>query len=186
MRYFFCCLVALSCFSCQNDDEFFDDPNNSPLAGCCRQEPTVIDLNGSRIFAPTVFTPDGDGINDSFSFLTDAENIRIQSFFITSFETGAPFFNRTDIPLNSTLARWDGIVADTIATGLFLYSASLRDTQGETEVITGFVCSIPCGPGSPILAKFDSLNNCIFATQHDGSGGFNRELPSLEELECLE
>lgn len=103
----------LSCADCP-DPEFFA-LRNSILSlqvkasnGCAASDSLTIKvLDVCQVNAPTAFTPNGDGTNDTFFLLADPCVRRVVSLRIFT-RWGEAVFLRTDLPPNTRSLGWDG------------------------------------------------------------------------------
>ncbi len=84
----------------------------------------------SRVFVPTAFTPNGDGLNDSFG-------IKYYGFS----EAFVRIYNRWNIPIletNDINFRWDGTYQGNIAPpGIYFYQIVIKDPSGYEEKVNG-------------------------------------------------
>ena len=94
--------------------------------GCSASDTVSIKLlcSGSRIFVPTVFTPNNDGKNDRFRIR--AEGIRqVKSFRIYN-RWGEEVFSRTNVSFDDAASAWDGKLRGVpVPEGSYVYFAEL-------------------------------------------------------------
>lgn len=108
--------------------------------GCSQTDEITIRVQVlRRVFVPNAFSPDGDGVNDSFTIFGANEIEEITSMKIFNrwgnllFE-GGPF-----LPGDLSLG-WDGTYrGQFVNSGVYLYFAEIRYKNGVTEVISGDV-----------------------------------------------
>jgi gliding motility-associated-like protein len=89
----------------------------------------------SRILVPDAFTPDGDGMNDTFV----PKGIFVERFQMTIFDRwGNVIYSTTDRTLG-----WDGTINGTMAQdGKYAYHIETQDQTGEKTVRSGSVLLI--------------------------------------------
>ena len=89
------------------------------------------------IFAPNVFSPNGDGINDMF-YLQTNEEVEIIDVLRIFDRWGALVFEVNSIPPNDPSYGWDGTVKGKQANpGVFVYALTYRTRFGEEFAIKG-------------------------------------------------
>jgi hypothetical protein len=168
-------IIFISTFPrCKSDEE-------NKYQGCCNISSLLETLDTGRIFIPNAFTPNGDGVNDSFFPHTDGGIEAINSFIIKN-QNGSIMFSRENLPSNSQLDGWNALDNQNNAIGgLFEYEVTVISVLGESATFTGEVCSYIClESGFPS----ENIDNCEFGSQHDGIGNLDQSLPSHEE-ECF-
>ena len=87
------------------------------------------------VFAPSAFSPNGDGINDAFTIYGGPELKEISSLLVFDRWGGTVFAGR-QLPPGDEAAGWDGRSA---AAGVYLYKASLGMEDGSTWSRSGSV-----------------------------------------------
>lgn len=91
-----------------------------------------------RVYAPNVFSPNGDGINDYF-FLQSPDFSKIHSLQITG-RWGNRVFNSVESMLNVPISGWDGLVNGKEAQpGSYLWQAEIEFIDGKKQAISGEV-----------------------------------------------
>ena len=186
MKYVFLFLSVCVFFACNDDEDIITaDPNASPVESCCALDAREISVADVQVFIPNVFSPDNDGINDVFNIMTNGADAVITSFLIRDTDQTMLFFAADVLP-GSPGSAWDGSFSGNILTGVFDYSITIEASNGTAETVLGQVCSLPCSDTSEPQEDFGMTENCKFGTQHDGAGGFDENLPSFENFECLE
>ncbi len=109
------------------------------LNGCTASAPVQLRVNRQRsIYAPNIFTPNGDGFNDTFKIfgkgVTD-----IPSFAIFDRWGNQVFFLEHLDPV-SQVGGWDGqFRGSELNPGVFVWQAVVEFLDGETEVFAGDV-----------------------------------------------
>ncbi|WP_367390691.1 gliding motility-associated C-terminal domain-containing protein [Lewinella sp. LCG006] len=108
--------------------------------GCTATDTLRIFVNNlSRVFIPTVFSPNGDDNNDYFTLYAGDEVAEIESLRIFS-RWGNMVFEQDNFPPNAPTLGWDGTLwGEPLNPAVFVYYARIRYTDGSTELITGDV-----------------------------------------------
>jgi gliding motility-associated-like protein len=98
--------------------------------------------NGTQIFIPNSFTPNGDGKNDFFSVLGNGASFI--KLFVVYDRWGNKVFERTNLAVDDPKARWDGNYKGYPAPiGSFTYTIQLTcDATGESFVRNGTISII--------------------------------------------
>jgi len=111
--------------------------------GCVSTDFITITITKERIvFAPTAFSPDGDGTNDRFFLQTGPEVQLIKSFRIfdrwgTLVYSGGPF------PPNDPSLGWDGTFqGQLLKPAVFVFFAEVEFIDGWVELVKGDVALI--------------------------------------------
>jgi len=97
--------------------------------------------NDKSLFSPTAFSPNGDGINDTFGLFGGSqvrEIVRLEVFN----RWGALLYSRTNLPITDNFEDgWDGneTNGEEAPSGIYVYIAEIIYTDGTSEVITGDV-----------------------------------------------
>ena len=111
------------------------------IEGCQVVDEVFIDVIKSKnIYAPTVFSPNGDGINDVF-FLqgTNADIVVFQIFD----RWGNLIFDQRNTAVNQPATGWEGFnKGKKIDSGVFIWTAELQYLDGTKEMLSGQVMSI--------------------------------------------
>ena len=155
------------------------------LFDCCTTEPIELNVGAGSIYVPTMFTPDGNGINDFFQISADSNIQQIDTFTIFNQITGDIVFEERDITEIIPENGFDGIVADTVAATQYSYFLVVTSTDNVTVRVNGFICSLPCE--EPLnIQRPDSLDNCAFPIQYDIVNGlYDENIDSQEDLNCF-
>jgi gliding motility-associated-like protein len=97
----------------------------------------TIDSNSfDQAYAPNVFSPNGDGINDVWTISSRLENTFVQDLAIFD-RWGNMVFSKSEIILN-TMDGWDGTrEGKTINPGVFVYTARLVLGDGQEVILQG-------------------------------------------------
>lgn len=109
-------------------------PSNS---GC---DSTVnLTLEYYHIYAPNVFSPNGDGSNDFFTINGGSDLVQINNFQIFD-RWGNKVFAKQELFLNNEREGWDGrYLNQEAATGVYLYNAYLVMDDGKERLYSGVI-----------------------------------------------
>ncbi|MBK9108473.1 MAG: gliding motility-associated C-terminal domain-containing protein [Saprospiraceae bacterium] len=90
----------------------------------------------SHVYAPNVFSPNGDNINDYF-YLMGSENVVIESFQIFN-RWGELLFNNETSIINQPDSGWDGsFKGSKMNPGVFIYYARVRHPNEQVQDFSG-------------------------------------------------
>ena len=108
------------------------------INGCVATDEIVINVNQDRpIFIPSAFSPNGDGINDSFMIFGNDKVSEIQSFQILD-RWGNIVHFAEGLELNNPKFGWDGKFNNQAMNGgVYVYVAKVEFTDGKVEVYSG-------------------------------------------------
>ena len=174
LKLFF--LAAIPFFACCDDK----DPE-SALKGCCGNQPINEAVGNGHIYVATIFTPNGDGINDDMGISTELIDVIVE--VEVRDKQGEKVFESTTVEINNSQTSWDGKVNGVVKEGVYTISVSVLAADGTSRTLTGSVCNYPCD-GEGNLESIAS-DNCTFPTQVD-NGQYEPNFPSGELLECFE
>ncbi len=107
--------------------------------GCTADAATHIGVDlTARIYVPNAFTPNGDGINDTFYLLGDCvDEIEVMRIFN---RWGGMVFEAYHIPLNEPSAGWDGkFQGKQLSPEVFVFYAYVLQKDGSTSMVKGSV-----------------------------------------------
>ncbi|MEM7036833.1 MAG: gliding motility-associated C-terminal domain-containing protein, partial [Bacteroidota bacterium] len=109
--------------------------------GCVAEDSVYIVVNEIRkIFIPTAFTPNGDGLNDHFSIFGDVPSAKQVDQLAVYDRWGKLVFLRENFPLNAEEAGWDGTInGKPVPEGVYAYVARVRFLDEEVFVKSGSV-----------------------------------------------
>lgn len=109
--------------------------------GCtATAEITVIVKQQFAVYAPNVFSPNGDGFNDYFSIYGGEELAMINQLNIYN-RWGNLVYTRKDVSLGSQ--SWDGSFEGlALPEGVYLFQARITGTNGRTEALSGEITLI--------------------------------------------
>ena len=97
--------------------------------------PIEVDIS-TDIYLPNIFSPNGDGINDVFSFSSNIPIVEINSFSIYD-RWGNQMFNQSNVdPLS--FEGWNGkFKGQYVKPGVYVYSFSIQLLEGEVKQFVG-------------------------------------------------
>lgn len=88
-------------------------------------------------FTPTGFSPNDDGVNETFTIFGGSQVAQIKNFRIFS-RWGQLLYQEEQLDPNNTFGGWDGTYKDQPAPqGSYIFSAEIGYRNGKTEVISG-------------------------------------------------
>ena len=154
------------------------------IESCCDFEPINTDLGTGKIYIPTVFTPDENGVNDYFQPSVDSNILRIDTFIVMSSVTGDIVFEQFNLEEITPEFGFDGNVAGSTIATQYSYVITATSKDSITERFTGVVCCLPCT--FPINASSpDSIGNCAFPVQFNSNEGYDENIDPGEVLDCF-
>lgn len=109
--------------------------------GCISQGTVeILVINRQRVYIPNTFSPNGDGINDSFVVFTDEDaTAQINHFQIYS-RWGELVFENYNLPANDIASGWDGTFrGEEMDNGIFVFKAEVEFIDGEILNLQGDV-----------------------------------------------
>lgn len=170
----FACMIA-----CKGDEDKAPPTPAEMYAGCCGTAPAQITIGTGKVFVPSAFTPNADGINDRFLPLTNGDISLIQEFRIMDRDKNNIIGLLNFMP-NDPLISWDGYQSNGIQyEGLFHYRIVAVGPSGATQTVEGSACCIVC-PADGTLLPIENGAACGFPTQTSGNGVFDPTLPDFE------
>ena len=139
---------SLSCAHCL-------DPTASPVStteylvevwdvnGCYASATVLVVVEISSVYAPNIFTPDGDGINDHFMLLSRPGSVaNVRSFRVFS-RWGQEVFSRGNFLPNDPVYAWNGFFkGKKMASDVYAWFAEVEFPDGKLEVLKGEVTLI--------------------------------------------
>lgn len=109
------------------------------LEGCTATDKVLVVVDRSRnVYAPNIFSPDGDGTNDRFTlFAKGVVNIKQLRVYD---RWGTALFLGENLMPNNESEGWDGSFrGDILNPGVFVWFAELEFIDGQTELFSGDV-----------------------------------------------
>ncbi|MCB0628516.1 MAG: gliding motility-associated C-terminal domain-containing protein [Lewinella sp.] len=93
----------------------------------------------AKIFIPNAFSPNDDGVNDTFTIYAGSHVANVKSMRIFD-RWGNFIFERTNFAPNDIRQGWDGLSGNQVLDmGVYLYFIELDFTDGHTEIFKGDV-----------------------------------------------
>lgn len=176
LSFFLLSGILFLCSACSKDSE-----EANPFSGCCEIEPTLIQNGNRSLYIPNAFTPNLDGTNDIFLVFTNNGFKEIRSFQIFD-PFGNLLFETFNASPNNSSFGWNAKLENgTFYEGFFTYNVELVDINNLITRVSSAACAIPCVDESIPVTNW---NDCTYSLQHDGEGGFDTNLPSLENGTC--
>jgi gliding motility-associated-like protein len=107
-------------------------------AGCTTSDfITVIVEKSRKVYAPNVFSPNGDGRNDRFTLFSGPDVVGLDQFQIFD-RWGEVVFEGSAQALNNELLGWDGsYLGEPMDPGVFVFYAKVVFIDGHMELIKG-------------------------------------------------
>lgn len=106
--------------------------------GCLATERIKVRTVGFHYFAPTAFSPDGNGQNDLF-YLFGRFDFEILNFSVYD-RWGTRLFHQQEGRANDPDFSWDGHSAgQAVSTGIYLWAAQIRMGSGQLQQLSGEV-----------------------------------------------
>jgi gliding motility-associated-like protein len=108
--------------------------------GCTVQDEIIVMVNQAiNAFAPNVFSPNDDGVNDVFLVMTGDDVINIKTFMIFD-RWGNRIYESGPFPPNDFNYGWDGRVdGEPMDVGVYVFFAELELDDGRTHLMEGDV-----------------------------------------------
>ncbi len=145
---------ALSCDICLNPTITSSKSDSyiitvTATTGCKARDTVNVTVfcDGSRVFIPNSFSPNGDGENDIF--YPRGKGVGTLKSFIIFNRQGQKVFERSNIELNDITAGWNGNYK-----GVTLPADAINGKLLRTEVFV-YVIEAECASGSPVTIKGD-------------------------------
>jgi len=138
---------GLSCVDCLSPMAQPDQSTTYVLTatdenGCSDQDSILVEVEKNReVFAPNVFSPNGDGINDYFYVMTGAPTARIKTFRVFD-RWGNLVVEKRDLPPNDEQLGWNGRYGDReLPSGTYVYFVEV-DFGDEVKKVMGEISLI--------------------------------------------
>ena len=99
--------------------------------GCRGTDNIVVSVEDDRrVFVPTAFSPNGDGVNDFFTVFTDIAATEVSSLIVFD-RWGNQVFEKENFLPNIPELGWDGIFrGQNVQPGVYVYSANIEFING--------------------------------------------------------
>lgn len=96
-----------------------------------------------KVFIPTAFSPNQDGINDSFGIFGNPTYVEKIEFFQIKDRWGNLVFEVANQPFGAAESIWDGSLnGEVLPQGVYLYQTELRFSTGHAQTFTGTITLI--------------------------------------------
>ncbi len=136
--------ATLGCTACPNPQAELLTPATFSVTvtdanGCTATDELNVTVNETRkIFFPNAFSPNGDGLNDTF-YPQAAGNFLIKHLRVYD-RWGGMIFEKTDGQVNDPAAGWDGTArGKRVDFGVYLWEAEIEFPDGKPERFGGDV-----------------------------------------------
>ncbi len=108
--------------------------------GCMAEASLLVRVSKERpIYAPTVFSPNGDGNNDFFTLYSNPAARRFVTFRVFD-RWGELVFEKEDFPLNEEPLGWDGVFRGKPAiSGVYAWMAEIEFIDETVKILKGDV-----------------------------------------------
>jgi len=139
--------TGLSCADCPNPTAMPQQTTFYQLIitdanGCTTTAGVQVFVDKRRwVYAPNVFSPNDDGVNDWFTLFGNRQLMLIEKLSIFD-RWGNMTWAVTDLMPNDETKGWDGKAArggDKVMPGVFVWTAKVRYLDGTSEVLSGDV-----------------------------------------------
>lgn len=133
----------LNCNTCENIEIYPEISTVLTLSvenedGCVDQEQTRIEVNDFEILFPNVFSPNGDGINDTFYF--QGRSTHTVSVLRIFDRWGDLVYEKENIMTNDPSSGWNGTIGKKIAnSGTYIWQAEFVAKNRQSEIRSGSV-----------------------------------------------
>ena len=106
--------------------------------GCEVRAQRRIKVDRNRnVYAPNVFSPNGDGINDLFYLQADARRVKVVELKMFS-RWGELVYSAQNIPVNSPTFSWDGSYkGKMLGSTVYFWQAIVEYRDGVQDMISG-------------------------------------------------
>jgi gliding motility-associated-like protein len=109
--------------------------------GCVAQTFTTVEVNKNiGVFAPSVFSPNGDNANDRFMLFGKPELVLNIKWLKIYDRWGDVIYSENDIKINETARGWDGNFRGSPMTpAVFVWVAEVEFIDGSKKIMKGDV-----------------------------------------------
>jgi gliding motility-associated-like protein len=98
--------------------------------------------DNNNIYIPTVFSPNGDGVNDTWRIYSDDPNADLVSLSILD-RWGGIIYYRADKLLNDSSVEWDGSMnGKEMGSGVYVFMAIVKINEGVSKKLKGDITLI--------------------------------------------
>ncbi len=107
------------------------------VQGCTDEDQMTVFVNSDNVYIPTVFSPNGDGLNDNIMIISKSYIREIILFEIFDRWGGKVLSYKNFLP-NSPQFGWDGLYHNKPASpGVYVYLIQIINPEGNIEFISG-------------------------------------------------
>ena len=98
---------------------------------------TVVVEDRSRLYAPSAFSPNDDGVNDYFNLFSRSDDV--DSYILRIFDRwGGLLFEGDEMRPNALQEGWDGRVrGQRVSPGVYVFFAEVKYIDGTEEIVSG-------------------------------------------------
>lgn len=146
---------------------------------CCN---SIVSAGNARVFVPSAFTPNADGSNDVFTFITNGAVKYITNVIIKDGQGNTLHSMDTAFTLSGGSKNWNGkLSSGGLFEGVFTVNLTIIDTANvQSSISNQNSCSYVC---SNINATISNKASCKLADQFDlvtGSASFTTNDPCFK------
>lgn len=143
--------LELSCFNCPQPNVLANGNGSVILqvtdaSGCMAVDSLLFSISTEdsyKIYAPNIFSPNEDGINDRFTIFSNGLEVAAIETFQIYDRWGNLIFNRAGLQPNELGQGWDGRHrGQAVEMGVYLYRVDVRFIDGMQKTFTGSVTAI--------------------------------------------
>ncbi|WP_439555634.1 hypothetical protein [Dyadobacter sp.] len=148
---------------------------------CCGIEPVTFKSRKTSIYVPNVFTPNGDGINDTFAPFVNSEVLTLINFTILTPGKDTVLYHTTKFDISQMREyAWNGKNWNngSVYSGPFVYGMEVMDQERKLSIVEGRACAIPC---KKEMVVFKTKEGCFYAAQATNEGTVDGRKPNLEQ-----
>jgi gliding motility-associated-like protein len=102
--------------------------------GCTAESSVMVEVVPDYgVFVPNTFSPNNDGINDTFGVLANSPDLQIVSLKVFD-RWGGQVFSAKDLSSESPITRWDGSIRGKPASeGVYVYVVNVVLKNGREQ-----------------------------------------------------
>ena len=148
---------------------------------CCGTEPVTFKNGKTSIYVSNVFTPNGDGINDTFLPSINSEVLTLVNFTILTPGKDTVLYHTLFVDVSRMKEyAWNGKNWHNgiVYSGPFVYGMEVMDRDEKPYVVEGMACSIPC---KKEMQVFKTKEGCYYPAQAGKNGDLDTRLSNAEK-----